>query len=107
MTFTQYQKSAIATKKQWDDPKFERMYLAMSIAGEAGEVIEIIKKHVRDGTEINLEKLKLELGDVLWYIAALSDAFDLNLDDVAVANIDKLRKRHGESFSGYGDRSGE
>jgi len=107
MNFIEYQKAAVATKKQWDDERFERMYLAMSIAGEAGEVIEIIKKSVRDGRAIDMEKLKYELGDVMWYIAALCECFGFDMGELAQMNVDKLRKRHGGSFSGYGNRSQE
>ena len=107
MNFKEYQKQAIVTKKKWDDKNFEMMYLAMSLAGESGEVIEIIKKHMRDGREIDIEKLKYEIGDVMWYIASLCDCMGFDMGEVAHMNIEKLRKRHGGSFSGYGNRSGE
>jgi NTP pyrophosphatase (non-canonical NTP hydrolase) len=84
------------------------MYPALGIAGEAGEVAEHAKKAIRDdGGEITPERreaISKELGDVLWYIAQLATELDLDLDEVAQANLDKLlsRQRRGV-LSGSGD----
>ena len=110
MNFTEYQKSAITTKKFWDEKQLELSYCALGLCGEAGEVAEFIKKHILGTKPLDtdrLEKLKYELGDVLWYIAALCDALDFDMGEVAQMNVNKLRKRHGESFSGHGNRVGE
>ncbi len=74
-------------------------YPTLGLAGEAGEVANIVKKIQRDfGGEITDEirgKLKDELGDVLWYISACADELGLTLADIAAYNVDKLAKRHG------------
>jgi NTP pyrophosphatase (non-canonical NTP hydrolase) len=74
-------------------------YPTLGLAGEAGEVANIVKKIQRDfGGEITDEvraKLKDELGDVLWYIAACADELGLTLDEIAEYNVGKLAKRHG------------
>ncbi len=44
-------------------------YPALGLAGEVGEVSELIKKSIRDNAPLDIQKLKLELGDVLWYLA--------------------------------------
>jgi NTP pyrophosphatase (non-canonical NTP hydrolase) len=72
-------------------------YTALGLAGEAGEVAELIKKMIRDdGSWLSWErkeKLRGELGDVLWYLAQLADAAGLSLEAVAQANVDKLSSR--------------
>jgi NTP pyrophosphatase (non-canonical NTP hydrolase) len=74
-------------------------YPTLGLAGEAGEVANIVKKIQRDhGGEINDEirtKLKDELGDVLWYISACADELGLSLAEIAAYNVNKLAKRHG------------
>ncbi len=83
-------------------------YPALGLAGEAGEVCEAVKKAIRDdGGEITDDRrraLKKELGDVLWYIAALCEELDLEMGAVAQHNIAKLadRKRRGV-LQGDGD----
>jgi NTP pyrophosphatase (non-canonical NTP hydrolase) len=74
-------------------------YPTLGLAGEAGEVANIVKKIQRDhGGVLNDEtrgKLKDELGDVLWYISACADELGLTLQEIAEYNVNKLAKRHG------------
>jgi len=63
--------------------------LALGIGNEAGEVQGIFKKYVRDGY-YDIEKLKAELGDVLWYVASIARRSGLTMEDVAGYNIYKL-----------------
>ena len=104
MEFDEYQSEAIKTAsydfKTWE---FGLPYLALGLIGESGEVAERIKKHIRGDKELKPEKTLEELGDVLWYMANLCETLGFTLADVASANITKLRKRHGETFSGYGN----
>ncbi|HQR07023.1 MAG TPA: nucleoside triphosphate pyrophosphohydrolase family protein [Gemmatales bacterium] len=72
---------------------------ALGLTGEAGEVADEIKKVIGHGHELNKDKLKKELGDVLWYIAALCNDLGLAMGDVAQANIDKLKERYPDGFS--------
>lgn len=76
-------------------------YPTLGLAGEAGEVANIVKKIQRDfGGEITDEtraKLKDELGDVLWYISACADELDLTLQEIAEFNVEKLAKRHSRN----------
>lgn len=107
MKFSEYQKAAIVTKKPWDNKMMELAYCGLGLAGEAGETVDMIKKHFVGSKSFDterIEQLKYEMGDVLWYIACLSDAMDFDMDEIAQMNINKLRKRHGDSYSGYGKR---
>lgn len=83
-------------------------YPTLGLCNEAGEVAGQIKKlHRDDGGKLTPErlvKLKKELGDVLWYMAALCSELDLSLEAVAVANIEKLRSRQDRGkLGGDGD----
>jgi NTP pyrophosphatase (non-canonical NTP hydrolase) len=71
----------------------------MGIAGEAGEVADLLKKHLFHGHPLDKDKLVKELGDVLWYVAALASHLGVDLEEVARANIKKLEKRYPNGFS--------
>jgi NTP pyrophosphatase (non-canonical NTP hydrolase) len=98
MNFEEYQTEASATALY--PRRFSNIeYPTLGLAGEAGEVANIVKKIQRDhGGILNEEiraKLKDELGDVLWYISACADELGLSLDEIAAFNVNKLAKRHG------------
>lgn len=81
------------------DPLWRKNILALGLAGEAGEVIDIIKKEVGHGHPQDPAKIAIELGDLMWYIANLADAYGLSLSDVATMNINKLKARYPDGFS--------
>ena len=91
-----YQTAAMRTHV--DDPVRLPAY-ALGLAGESGEVADLIKKHIAHGHDLDLDKLKKELGDVLWYIAGIAHLHGMTLSEVAIANIDKLLKRYPDGFS--------
>jgi len=72
---------------------------AMGLAGEAGEVVDLLKKHLGHGHDLDADKLTKELGDVLWYVSAIAQSAGLELGDIARANVEKLRKRYPDGFS--------
>lgn len=80
----------------------------MGLAGEAGEVANKVKKVFRDDAGVvspaRLASIKDELGDVLWYVAAVASDLGVTLGDVAVGNLDKLLDRTARNtFAGSGD----
>ena len=83
-------------------------YTALGLCGEAGEFAEKLKKILRDDggaiTPAHVTALTKELGDVLWYIAAAASELGVELEDVAVRNLEKIagRRRRG-TLGGSGD----
>jgi NTP pyrophosphatase (non-canonical NTP hydrolase) len=71
----------------------------MGLCGESGEVIDIVKKHLAQGHELNKDKIIEELGDVLWYVAEVAYVLNVKLEDVFTLNIEKLSKRYKNGFS--------
>lgn len=90
MTFEEYQEQARSTAIYPRDRAI--VYPALGLTGEAGEVAEKVKKWIRDG-DLDKEAIAKELGDVLWYIAALSGDLGISMDEIASQNIQKLRDR--------------
>jgi NTP pyrophosphatase (non-canonical NTP hydrolase) len=83
-------------------------YPALGLAGEAGEVAEHAKKAIRDdGGKVSEERraaMTKELGDVLWYVAQLATELELDLDEIAKQNLEKLFSRQERGvLSGSGD----
>ncbi len=91
------------------DARHRVVYPALGLASEAGEVAGKVKKVLRDrdgdfGPE-QVQAIKDELGDVLWYIAVLAGDLGLSLDDIAAHNLAKLRSRMERGrLAGAGDR---
>ena len=72
---------------------------ALGLAGEAGETADMIKKHLFHDHPLDRDAIVKELGDCLWYVAALASALDISLDEVGERNIEKLRRRYPDGFS--------
>ena len=71
----------------------------LGLAGEAGEVVELIKKHRYHGHALDPDEITKELGDVLWYVAEICTATGVSMGEVAERNIAKLRARYPAGFS--------
>lgn len=106
ITFKEYQSNAMKTAVYPDKGQGNWVYPALGLAGETGEISEKLKKAIRDdGGRISAERLSAlskELGDVLWYVAALSTELGLNMQEIAENNLHKLSKRK-ESNRIHGD----
>ncbi|WMM95756.1 nucleotide pyrophosphohydrolase [Roseobacter phage CRP-403] len=106
MDLSFYQLKAIQTAIYPDSERIS--YPAMGLAGEVGEVMNKIKKVYRDkGGKFDTETKKAiasELGDVLWYLAVLSQDLGQGLEDIAASNLKKLQSRQERgTLSGSGD----
>ncbi len=98
MEINDYQKKAMTTLNK--DIKKDDVLInsAMGLCGESGEVIDLIKKHLFQGHELNKDDLIKELGDVAWYLAEAAYALDVSLDEICLKNIEKLKKRFPKGF---------
>lgn len=99
MTINEYQALAMTTLNPALSPDEILLNGVMGLCGEAGEVIDLVKKHRHQGHPLNREALLAELGDVAWYLAELAYALDTPLEDVLAGNIEKLKKRFPKGFS--------
>lgn len=72
---------------------------AMGLAGECGEVVDLIKKHVHHGAPFDRDKFIKELGDVRWYFELLCSCVDVSMAEIEEKNVEKLRKRYPDGFS--------
>ena len=103
MTVNEYQKLAMTTLNRELSQKDILINAVMGLCGESGEAIDIVKKHLFQGHDLEKDKLAKELGDIAWYLAEAAVALDMDLEDIFSANIEKLRKRYPEGFDA--DRS--
>lgn len=102
MNFTEYQMKAMAFRI----PSADSTYAMLNLGAEAGEVLSLEAKLIRDGGSIDEYRanLKKELGDVLWHIAAIAKDNGMDLHEIAVGNIHKLADRQSKNtIQGNGD----
>lgn len=96
MTINEYQQYALRTA----NGKCKGLAnCAMGLAGEAGECVDIIKKHLYHDHELDKEHLIKELGDVAWYLAVCAHVINCDLETVLQTNVDKLKKRYPDGFT--------
>jgi NTP pyrophosphatase (non-canonical NTP hydrolase) len=103
VNFNSYQREALRTDRvpaqsQAEDA-LSLIVPMLGLAGETGQLLSEYKKHLRDGEAHRLFKERVceELGDLLWYVANVASKFDLTLDEIAVANLDKTKARWATS----------
>lgn len=106
MTLNDYQHAALETAVY---PKeYKIVYPALGITGEAGECSDKVKKIIRDNhgefTDEKKQEIAKEIGDVLWYCAALAHDIGYTLEEVCKMNVEKLHSRKDRNkLSGSGD----
>ena len=98
MTIKEYQQLAMTTLNPELTKKDVLINGVMGLCGESGEAIDIVKKWLAQGHELDKEKLAKELGDICWYLAETATALDLPLEDIMIANTEKLKKRYPAGF---------
>ena len=106
MTINEYQREALRTEAGMnkdpsiiDSPTFRLQNGLMGLCGEAGEAIDILKKHLFQGHDLDTEHLALELGDCCWYIAVAANAIGYDLEKILTMNRAKLRARYPDGFN--------
>lgn len=100
MHFNEYQERAMKFRLKSAD----NVYALLGLGGEIGELHSLLAKAIRDNYVPKKEDITKELGDILWFLAALSDDFDIDFDEIAYKNLVKLqdRKNRGK-IQGSGD----
>ena len=102
MTGNEYQSLALRTANGLDQKQLLTNGV-MGMCGEAGECVDMMKKHLFQGHDLDKEHLAKELGDVSWYVAITAHALGYDLDKIFEMNIEKLKARYPEGFDA--DRS--
>lgn len=98
MTPNEYQKEALRTASGMSKEYPRILNGVMGLNGEAGECIDILKKHLYQGHAFDSEHMAKELGDVAWYLAISAEAIGYDLETIFQMNIDKLRARYPDGF---------
>ena len=98
LTANAYQKLAMKTLNPNLSKKEVLINGVMGLCGESGEAIDIVKKWLAQGHELDKEKLAKELGDIAWYLAETAWAMDIPLENILQKNLDKLAKRYPDGF---------
>ena len=99
MLVNNYQKEAMTTLNPALDKKDVLINSVMGLCGESGEAIDIVKKWLMQGHDLDKEHLIKELGDIAWYLAEAATALDVPLETVLQGNLDKLRQSFPNGFS--------
>lgn len=100
MTINEYQKAALRTANFDAYPNDDAMTLngVMGLAGESGECVDMMKKHLFQGHILDVEHLAKELGDVAWYLALTAKSIGYDLETILQMNVDKLKARYPDGF---------
>lgn len=98
MTGHEYQELALRTARKDLDSTQLLLNGALGLAGESGEVVDAIKKHLFQGHWLDKTHIQRELGDVAWYLAIAAHAVGCDLDTIFQMNIDKLKARFPDGF---------
>ncbi len=99
MDSSDYQMMAARTAYSKDGQRIALAIAGLGLAGEAGECVELIKKHLAHGKPLDKEALILELGDVCWYVNAVCMHLGVTFEHVFDKNIEKLQKRYPNGFN--------
>lgn len=99
MTINEYQALAARTSNRELSREYHILNGALGLAGESGEVADLVKKHFMQGHPLDAEHVAKELGDICWYIAETATAIGCDLETIMKMNIEKLRKRYPKGFS--------
>lgn len=99
MDSVQYRKAIERTMNHSLSEKEKLAMLDMGIAGEAGEIVDTLKKVIFHGHELDRDELIKELGDLEWYLQHLKKHYNISDEVVFISNIMKLNKRYPNGFS--------
>lgn len=96
-SFNEYQEKSKRTLQNLTKEEALKNY-SMGLSGEIGEIIDLLKKHLYHGHELDQDKVQEEIGDAIFYISAIATTLGASLDDIALGNVEKLIKRYPQGF---------
>lgn len=109
MTGKEYQKWALTKDREDyrqlavrlvdDKTKYQQLHAALGLSGEVGELVDALKKSIFYNRPLDVENVKEEVGDMLWYAAILLESIGSSFEEVMKMNHDKLEKRYPTGFS--------
>ena len=99
MTFDDYAAAAARTENRRLSQGERLMDAAAGLAEEGGEVLGLVRKHLYQGHALERDRVAKELGDALWCLTTVARVAGLSLEDVARANVEKLKARYPEGYS--------
>ena len=99
MDVNAYQKEAMTLLNPALTEKDVLMNALMGLCGESGEAIDLMKKHLFQGHELDRDKMVKELGDVAWYLAEAATGLGVTLESICQGNLDKLHARYPKGFN--------
>lgn len=82
-----------------DAKRYDLLHAALGIAGESGEIVDAVKKHVIYNKPLDIANMREEIGDIMWYIALACRRLGFDLDEILDENIAKLQKRYPEKYT--------
>ncbi len=98
MNVNEYQKEAMTLLNPALKGNDILLNALMGLCGESGEAIDLMKKHLYQGHDLDKAKLVKELGDVAWYLAEAATGLGVDLSDILQGNLDKLHARYPQGF---------
>jgi NTP pyrophosphatase (non-canonical NTP hydrolase) len=74
-------------------------HAAFGLSTESGEIVDTIKKNIFYGQPLDIDNIREEIGDLMWYVAILSRHLEIDIPEVLEENINKLKKRYPKGFT--------
>lgn len=99
MTLDEYEKAATRTLNPRLSQSERMLDAAAGLAEEAGEILGLVRKHAYQSHELQRDRLTAELGDALWCLAMTAHSAGVSLEQIAAANVAKLRARYPDGFT--------
>src|SRR4051812_3501092 len=104
MTLDDYQSAASRTRNEGLSDRERLLDAAAGLAEESGEILGLVRKHAFQARPLDRDKLQTELGDALWCLTIAAQSAGLTLEQVAAANVAKLRARYPDGYTDTASR---
>jgi NTP pyrophosphatase (non-canonical NTP hydrolase) len=99
MDIKTYVQNTERTRSKLDNKQLDNIHMGLGLITEAGELVDVLKKDLAYGKEIDWVNFQEEIGDILWYIAGLCNINGFDIEKIMDVNIDKLKARYPEKFT--------